>query len=68
MVADKRILQPFALPRAMESGSRKLIIHEDDNGFILFTFPYTSPEDVTIVNVHHNPLAIERIFVNRTKN
>lgn len=34
MVADKRILQPFALPRAMESGSRKLIIHEDDNGFI----------------------------------
>lgn len=34
MVADKRILQPFALPRAMESGSHKLIIHEDDNGFI----------------------------------
>ena len=27
------------------------------------TFPDTRPQDVSIVNVHHNPLTIQRIFV-----
>ena len=31
------------------------------------TFPDTRPEDITIIGIHHNPLAIERIFEYGTK-
>lgn len=27
------------------------------------TFPYAGPEDVTIIDVHHDPLTIERVLV-----
>lgn len=27
------------------------------------TFPNTSPQDIPIVNIHHNPLSIERILI-----
>lgn len=29
------------------------------------TLPYSGPKNVPIVDVHHNPLAIKRIFVDR---
>jgi hypothetical protein len=30
------------------------------------TFPNSRPQDIAVVDVHHYPLAIERIFINRT--
>lgn len=29
------------------------------------TLPYPRPEDVAVVDVHHNPLSIEKVLVNR---
>lgn len=31
------------------------------------TFPDSSPQDISIVYVHHDPLAIQGIFVNRSR-
>jgi hypothetical protein len=30
------------------------------------TFPDASPQDITIVDIHHDPLTVQRIFVYRS--
>lgn len=31
------------------------------------TFPNPCPENISVVNVHHNPLVIERVFIDRAR-
>jgi hypothetical protein len=29
------------------------------------TLPYAGPEDIPIIDIHHYPLSIQRVFINR---
>ena len=39
----------------------------DEHGWVEMdegrTFPYAGPENVAVIDVHHDPLAIERVLV-----
>lgn len=58
--------QPFEFPRAVRQSEEITryatnICGTKRNGF---TFPDAGPQDVPVVDVHHNPLAVQWIFVN----
>ena len=61
---DRRI--PFELPRAVvrrECGSAKRRDRAITGIEGVVTFPYSSPENVTVVNVHHDPLPVQWILI-----
>ena len=53
---------PLELPRAAEGSERAKWNGRSASS----TFPDACPQDIAVVDVHHDPLTIQWIFVNRS--
>ena len=59
----ERYYRPLALPRAVIEPTKVLDFQMIER-VNPRAFPDAGPEDVPIVDVHHDPLAVERVFEN----